>query len=201
MKDRVKRGQARIVMGPKGMKELTAAVEDLSKWLTDRLKGKTKYGAFSLSALGEEAVTYFTQRAVLTFFKGKWIRKKGESLRELLGRIVISDMGHALRRYKEKGEAKIYSMDDDKAKLESIELATLEWEEMLERLEQAREIAYDIAEERVRNDPELTMYLKTMYNHNSYGEISRKMRMTIAEVKDLETELLRSLKGAETNIL
>ena len=194
-KDRVKRGRARGAMSPKELKELAAAVEDLSKWLTDKLKGNTQYGAYSMSVLGEEAVTYFTERAVMTFFKGNWKRKKNETLRELLGRMVISDMGHAQRDYKNKGEVMIRSMDDDHARLEAVEQATLEWEEGLERLELAREVAYDIAAERVKNDPELTMYLKTMYDHNSYRDISRKLRMTIAEVKNLETELLRSLRG------
>lgn len=193
--DRVKRGRARGVMSPKELNELAAAVEDLSKWLTDKLKGNTQYGAYSMSVLGEEAVTYFTERAVMTFFKGNWKRKKNETLREFLGRMVISDMGHAQRDYKNKGEVMIRSMDDNQARLEAVEQATLEWEEVLERLELAREVAYDIAAERVRNDPELTMYLKTMYDHNSYRDISRKLRMTIAEVKNLETELLRSLRG------
>ena len=194
-KDRVKRGRARGAMSPKELNELAAAVEDLSKWLTDKLKGNTQYGAYSMSVLGEEAVTYFTERAVMTFFKGNWKRKKNETLREFLGRMVISDMGHAQRDYKNKGEVMIRSMDDNQARLEAVEQATLEWEEVLERLELAREVAYDIAAERVKNDPELTMYLKTMYDHNSYRDISRKLRMTIAEVKNLETELLRSLKG------
>lgn len=191
----MKRGRARGAMSPKELKELAAAVEDLSKWLTDKLKGNTQYGAYSMSVLGEEAVTYFTERAVMTFFKGNWKRKKNETLREFLGRMVISDMGHAQRDYKNKGEVMIRSMDDNQARLEAVEQATLEWEEVLERLELAREVAYDIAEERVKDDPELTMYLKTMYDHNSYRDISRKLRMTIAEVKNLETELLRSLRG------
>lgn len=194
-KDRVKRGRARGAMSPKELKELAAAVEDLSKWLTDKLKGNTQYGAYSMSVLGEEAVTYFTERAVMTFFKGNWKRKKNETLREFLGRMVISDMGHAQRDYKNKGEVRIRSMDDDQARLEAVKQATLEWEEVLERLELAREVAYDIAQERVKDDPELTMYLKTMYDQNSYRDISIKLRMTIAEVKNLETELLRSLKG------
>jgi hypothetical protein len=191
--EKVKRGGTRRVMSPQGLKELTAAVEDLSNWLTDKMKGKTQYGAFSMRVLGEEAVTYFTERAVMTFFKGNWKRKKNETLREFLGRMVISDMGHAQRDYKNKGEVMIRSMDDNQARLEAVEQATLEWEEGLERLELAREVAYDIAAERVKNDPELTMYLKTMYDHNSYRDISRKLRITIAEVKNLETELLRSL--------
>ena len=194
-KNRVKRGRARGAMSPKELKELAAAVEDLSKWLTDKLKGETQYGPYSMSVLGEEAVTYFTERAVMTFFKGNWKRKKNETLREFLGRMVISDMGHAQRDYKNKGEVRIRSMDDNQARLEAVEQATLEWEEVLERLELAREVAYDIAAERVKNDPELTKYLKTMYDHNSYRDISRKLRMTIADVKNLETELLRSLRG------
>lgn len=188
------------MMSPQGLKELTAAVEDLSNWLTDKMKGKTQYGAFSMRVLGEEAVTYFTERAVLTYFKGNWKRKKNETLRVFLGRMVMSDMGHALRDYKEKGRVKICSMDDDEARLEAEEQATLEWEEMLERLELAREIAYDMAEDRVKDDPELTEYLKIMYEHNSYREISRKLRITIADVKNLETELLRSLKDMEKKI-
>ena len=47
-----KQGRKRVAMGPQGVKELTAAVEDLSKWLTEYLKGKTQYGAFSMSVLG-----------------------------------------------------------------------------------------------------------------------------------------------------
>lgn len=71
-----KQGRKRVAMGTQGVKELTAAVEDLSKWLTEYLKGKTQYGAFSMSVLGEEPVTYFTERAVLKFFEGTWERKR-----------------------------------------------------------------------------------------------------------------------------
>ena len=41
-----KQGRKRVAMGPQGVKELTAAAEDLSKWLTEYLKGKHSMGPF-----------------------------------------------------------------------------------------------------------------------------------------------------------
>jgi len=152
-----KQGRKRVAMGPQGVKELTAAVEDLSKWLTEYLKGKTQYGAFSMSVLGEEPVTYFTERAVLKFYEGTWERKKNETLREILGRIVISDMGHALRDRKKKGGVQLCSMDEE-GMLRIVEEATQEWEENLLQKEIIRKIGYDIAKDKVKDDPELTKY-------------------------------------------
>ena len=191
-----KQGRKRVAMGPQGVKELTAAVEDLSKWLTEYLKGKTQYGAFSMSVLGEEPVTYFTERAVLKFFEGTWERKKNETLREILGRIVISDMGHALRKWKKKGEARLCSMDEE-GMLRIVEEATQEWEENLLQKEIIRKIGYEIAKEKVKDDPELTKYVNTMEDHNNYLEIARKMRIRITDLKVLEAELLELLNGAK----
>ena len=151
------RGCKRIVLSPQGIKEVIAAMEDISKWLTEYLKGKTQYGAFSMSALGEEPVTYFTERAVITFFEGTWKRRKNETTREFLGRIVISDMGHALRKWKKKGEARLCSMDEE-GMLRIVEEATQEWEENLLQKEIIRRIGYDIAKDKVMGDPELTKY-------------------------------------------
>ena len=144
------------------------------KWLTEYLKGKTQYGAFSMSALGEEPVTYFTERAVITFFEGTWKRRKNETTREFLGRIVISDMGHALRKWKKKGEARLCSMDEE-GMLRIVEEATQEWEENLLQKEIIRKIGYEIAKEKVKDDPELTKYVNTMEDHNNYLEIVKTM--------------------------
>ena len=189
------RGCKRIVLSPQGIKEVIAAMEDISKWLTEYLKGKTQYGAFSMSALGEEPVTYFTERAVITFFEGTWKRRKNETTREFLGRIVISDMGHALRKWKKKGEARLCSMDEE-GMLRIVEEATQEWEENLLQKEIIRKIGYEIAKEKVKDDPELTKYVNTMEDHNNYLEIARKMRIRITDLKVLEAELLELLNAA-----
>ena len=126
--------------------------------MADRVSERqTQYGAFSMSVLGEEPVTYFTERAVLKFFEGTWERKKNETLREILGRIVISDMGHALRDWKKKGGAQLCSMDEE-GMLRIVEEATQEWEENLLQKEIIRRIGYDIAKDKVMGDPELTKY-------------------------------------------
>jgi DNA-binding transcriptional regulator YiaG len=65
-------------MSPEEIDELKNAVSDLSDYLTSLLRNQTQYGAYSMSALGEEAVTYFTRRAIVTFFKGTWERYKNE---------------------------------------------------------------------------------------------------------------------------
>lgn len=77
-KGRYKRGPQRAVMSPEEIEELKKAVSDLSDYLTSLLRNQTQYGAYSMSALGEEAVTYFTRRAIVTFFKGTWERYKNE---------------------------------------------------------------------------------------------------------------------------
>jgi hypothetical protein len=193
--DKNRRGRKRIAMGPQGVKELTAAVEDISRWLTDYLRGRTQYGAFSMHVLGEEPVAYFTERAVLKFYEGTWKRKKNETLREILGRIVISDMGHALRDWEKNGGALLCSIDDNKDMLKAVEEATMQLNETLLERETLRKIGYDIAKDKVKDNTELTKYVNTMEDHNNYYDIARKMRIGITNVKVLEAELLECLKG------
>ena len=193
--DRLKRGRQRTVMSPEQLDELKDAVEDLSNFLTDFLRGQTKYGAYSMAALGEEAVTYFTQRAVVTFFEGTWERYEGETTREYLGRIVFGDMGHALDRWKNKmREAQFWSMDENEKKQHAdMERANQELVDTLARLELARKIAYDVAEETVKDDPELLKYLHLLHEQDSYRYISKKLRINMPEVKALEARLLERL--------
>lgn len=196
-KGRYKRGPQRAVMSPEEIDELKKAVSDLSDYLTSLLRNQTQYGAYSMSALGEEAVTYFTRRAIVTFFKGTWERYKNETMREFLGRIVCSDMGHAYDCWKDKmREAQFCSMDEDNRKQHaSMEQSNQELMESLKRLAVARDIGYSVAEERVKDDPELLRYLHLMYEQDSYRYISKKLRVNMDEVKALEKRLLDRLAG------
>ena len=148
-----------------------------------------------MHVLGEEPVAYFTERAVLKFYEGTWKRKKNETLREILGRIVISDMGHALRDWEKNGGALLCSIDDNKDMLKAVEEATMQLNETLLEKETLRKIGYDIAKDKVKENTELTKYVNTMEDHNNYYDIARKMRIGITNVKVLEAELLECLKG------
>ena len=92
--------------------------------------------------------------------------------------------------------AQLCSMDEE-GMLRIVEEATQEWEENLLQKEIIRKIGYEIAKEKVKDDPELTKYVNTMEDHNNYLEIARKMRIRITDLKVLEAELLELLNGAK----
>ena len=86
---------------------------------------------------------------------------------------------------------------DEEGMLRIVEEATQEWEENLLQKEIIRKIGYEIAKEKVKDDPELTKYVNTMEDHNNYLEIARKMRIRITDLMVLEAELLELLNGAK----
>ena len=85
------------------LEERVSALEFAGDWLTDYLDGKIDYGAFSEGAIGCPAVEFFTMRAFEKLMSGRWKWKEGKKMSTLMIDIMLSDMVHWVRDWKNNG--------------------------------------------------------------------------------------------------
>ena len=200
--------------------ELREAIKMASYWLTDELDGHTEKGAFSVMNLGEEARKFFIKRAyiILKDPECKWKWKEDTKLSTLMINVVRSEMGHVLRKYINQDEPDVvyasslkrtthggdedfdYSntmleralekqRDDNPAKTE------MEMLEELERYESLRDKGQKIARAAVKGNAMLEKYVELVFELPDYRAISKRMKISIPEVKGLESELIAILSA------
>lgn len=201
--------------------ELREAFKIASYWLTDVLGGETEVGAFSEANLGEPAIEYFPKRAYMTLKdpNSKWHWKQGTKLSTLMINVIKSDMAHVMRDYmnmdapivKANCEFERDGADDDglddanepeevdpEDRLNGFQVQIYE-EKLaeLERYESQRDKGMKIARAAAREsgDPKLVLYVELAFTLPDYRAISKKMRVTQAEVKELEERLIAMLSA------
>jgi hypothetical protein len=201
--------------------ELREAFKIASFWLTDELEDCTEFGAFSEANLGEPAIEYFPKRAYLTLKdpNSKWHWKEGTKLSTLMINVIKSDMEHTLRDYHLDGypllkancEFERDGADDDgwddanepeevdpEDRLNGFQVQTYE-EKLaeLERYESQRDKGMKIARAAAKEsgDPKLVLYVELAFTLPDYRAISKKMRVTQAEVKEMEESLIALLQA------
>ena len=166
----------------------------LGFWLTGTLGGNPQFGPHSESHLGEPAVMFYTKHAREKYIKGSWTRDKGETIYKFLLRITRSEMGHQYDKWKNYACPMVLMMNNMKKQQRvDMEQSNEELAESLKREQMAMDCAYAIAEEEVKDDPELLKYLDAMKKGNDYRTISKKLRITKGEVVALEERLLTRL--------
>ena len=197
--------------------ELRGAMKIASYWLTDMLEGHTEKGAFSEMNLGEPARMYFTKQAYLTLKDPncKWKWKEGTKLSTLIMNVMRSEMGHVLRKYIIDGKPEtvpVSSMVRDKAggdeefdssnnvleidpeqKRQGFQVQTeMEMLEELQRYESQRDKGIKIARAAAKEsgDVKLQQYVDLVFELPDYRTISKKLKITQAEVKELEARLI-----------
>lgn len=191
-----------------------------SLWLTDQLEGLTEYGAFSEAWLGEPAVSYLTKKAYLTLRDPncKWEWKEGTKLSTLIINVMRSQMGHVLRDYIDKNGQPLVKANSEFERPdgddefddanEPVEVSPDDREagflvqtamEKLEALEQeeslrdkGRRIARAAAKQ--TGDPLLIRYVELVFELPDYRAISKKMRISQDEVKQIEARLIAIFK-------
>lgn len=163
-------------------------------WLTGTLGGNPQFGPHSEAHLGEPAVIYYPKFARAKYLEGTWTRDKGETLYKFLLRITRSEMGHQYEKWKKYACPMVMMMNNmNEQQLSDMEQSNEELAECLKREQKAMDVAYEIAEEEVKDDPELMKYLEAMKKGNDYRAISKKLRITKGEVVVLEERLLARL--------
>ena len=199
--------------------ELREAFKIASYWLTDELEDCKAFGAFSEANLGESAIAYFPKRAYLALKdpKSKWHWKVGTKLSTLMINVMRSDMAHTLRDYRLDGEPLLKSTSelvrgeadedgfDDANALEEVgpEVRLGNWQaddEMekmaeLERYESERDKGMRIARAAAREsgDPRLVVYVELAFELPDYRAISKRMKVSISEVKEMEAKVISLL--------
>lgn len=201
--------------------ELREAFKIASYWLTDELEDCTEFGAFSEASLGEPAIEYFAKRAYMTLKDPdtKWHWKPGTKLSTLMINVIKSDMAHVLRDYHLDGDPLLKANCeferegadedgfDDTNKPEEIEpevrmgnyqvLTEMEKLAELEQYQSKRDKGMRIARAAAKEsgDPKLVVYVELAFTLPDYRAISKKMRVTQAEVKEMEERLIAVIRA------
>lgn len=174
--------------------ELRKAIyEDLPKLLTGILKGRTEYGAFSASYIGEPALDHFISEALRTYAKGTWERKENESVIDFLKRIIRSKMGHHVRDWKKNKDKILAAMETEKQRAYAEQVANDILIE-LEDYETLHNLRFDIIEAVVEGDKDMKKLLKVLKKAENENEVSKKMDMSIDEVRNIQARMIKRVK-------
>ena len=57
-----------------------------------------------------------------------------------------------------------------------------------------RELGYDIARKALGSNPKMLAYVEAVYETNDYRAVAKKLKMTLREVQELESQLLAILE-------
>ena len=197
--------------------ERQGAIRMAGLWTSTELEDLTEYGAFSEQRLGVPAVEYFPREAYkkLKDPNSKWKWKEGVKLSTLIINIIKSDMAHVLRDYMLDGEPLVkasseferddadedgWDDDNDPAEISPddrqqafLVKSELELLEELRQKESRRDKGYKIALAAAKEsgDPVLMKYVEVMFSGVSTDrEVSKKMKKTLAELQELQDQLL-----------
>lgn len=133
--------------------------------------------------------------------------------------VMRSEMGHELRKYISQGKPdvvvasslnkKTISCDNEFDNSNSVMEITpdvkrnefnveseMEMLEELERYEMLRDKGYKVARAAVKGNTKLEKYVELVFELPDYRAISKRMKITLTEVKELEAELI-SIFAAE----
>jgi len=170
-------------------KEELNALDVLGNWLTKKLKGKTDSGPFSEVNLGDIPVKVIAKRTYIKWKSGKWKWKETLSLTTQLIRIARSEMSHIVRDWKAQGQPELIAASHDEDAQKALDLLAAE-EEFDEEL---KSIAYEKAEKRLKDDPEMLKLLHLIRELNDRRAISKRLKISIVEVRQMEAELLKKV--------
>ena len=170
-------------------KEELEALDVLGNWLTKKLKGKTDSGPFSEANPGDIPVKVIAKRTYIKWKSGKWRWKETLSLTTQLIRIARSEMSHIVRDWKAQGQPELIAASHDEDAQKALDLLAAE-EEFDEEL---KSIAYEKAEKRLKDDPEMLKLLHLIRELNDRRAISKRMKVSIVEVRQMEAELLKKV--------
>ena len=182
-------------------KEKAAALEELRKYVKENLKGRTLYGAHSVAVLGCEPEDYFIQKAWEKLYNGIWEWKDGRTLSEQLCKIASSLMQKQVNKYRNAEEGKSIKDDVwnhmanlDVERMKDAPLCVMtEDGRMITEEEAAREDAYELMLDIVKDKPEQVEYVLEVKKGGCYDDIAEAMGIEVREVMLIERRVLRRL--------
>lgn len=201
MKNNKKKSDNRVgQMSTVSRNEWNDAIKVATFWLTKKLKGRTERGPFSEAALGEPARLYFIKRAYMALWSGDWKWKPGLKLSTQLIRIIKSDLSHTHRDWCKYDEPEKVSLDECLVEPVDEVKVRIELETEMKEESKMKQLAYEIAARVVGAEQELHTYLRLVKEQMSYREIALKMKIRMAQVKELEERLLKMLKERKDEV-
>lgn len=172
------------------LEKILEAMEMSGRWVIKKLKGNPKTGPFSEAVLTEKASKYFPKLAYQKWASGAWAWKDGLDLTTQFIRIIRSEMSHRLRDWREQMEPEVMSLDDETFAKEIGDALA----EELEMEEEMKDLGYDIILKWLAERPELVVYVNLVREVNNYRTISKKLRISMVEVKAMEAEVMAVIR-------
>lgn len=170
--------------------EVLKAMETAGKWITKKI-GNPEIGPLSEAMLGDKASVVLPKLAYCKLAGGDWVWKDGLSLTTQLIRIIRTEISHRLRDCSIRKEPNVLeSLTENYVALEDDKLLADE----LIMEDETRDLGYKLIFEWLKDYPELTNYVRLVREFNSYRAISKRLRLKIGEVKELE---MRTMKVIE----
>lgn len=173
--------------------EKEKALKKLARWITYEIVHRgfdLEFGPFSFAAMGGNAVEVISQECYEALFGGEWHWKPTRELSSMLIQIAKSKMGHIIRDWHAQGCPNVKHTSAMSYR-EQVEMdIARQWEAEANM----RELGYDIARKALSGNPKMLAYVEAVHETNDYRAIAKRLKMTLKEVQELESELLAILE-------
>lgn len=173
--------------------EKEKALKKLARWITYEIVHRgfdLEFGPFSFAAMGGNAVEVISQECYEALFGGEWHWKPTRELSSMLIQIAKSKMGHIIRDWHAQGCPNVKHTSAMSYR-EQVEMdIARQWEAEANM----RELGYDIARKALSGNPKMLAYIEAVHETNDYRAIAKRLKMTLKEVQELESELLAILE-------
>lgn len=173
--------------------EKEKALKKLARWITYEIVHRgfdLEFGPFSFAAMGGNAVEVISQECYEALFGGEWHWKPTRELSSMLIQIAKSKMGHIIRDWHAQGCPNVKHTSAMSYR-EQVEMdIARQWEAEANM----RELGYDIARKALSGNPKMLAYVEAAHETNDYRAIAKRLKVTLKEVQELESELLAILE-------
>ena len=173
--------------------EKEKALKKLARWMTYEIVHRgfdLDYGPFSYAAMGGNAVEVISQECYDALFGGEWHWKPTRELSSMLIQIAKSKMGHIIRDWHAQGHPDIKRTSE----MSYREQVEMDIARQYEAEANMRELGYDIARKVLDENPKFLAYVEAVYETNDYRAVAKRLKMTLKEVQELESQLLAILE-------
>lgn len=188
------------------------ALDELTAYLTWRLRGKTAKGAHSEKVLGMPAFDYYQEEAVVKLIEGDWKWQDHFTLGKQLEKIAANLITKQKERYArnhgitvdESTEDGILKSDvgglkDEVTLRRKLQLVELRDPEMLPDCidddgQEELDETYAVVMALVADNEELTLYVQAIQECNSFFDLPERMGIPIKRVYRLQEKLMRRIR-------
>lgn len=185
------------------------ALDELTAYLTWRLRGKTAKGAHSEKVLGMPAFDYFQEEAVVKLIEGDWKWQDHFTLGKQLEKIAANLITKQKERYERehpwvKDDPSTGSGTDEDQEVRFMKRKP-ELIEFTDDIDQYADVIDDDGQEDldetyavvmtlVADNKELTLYVQAIQECNSFFDLPEKMGIPIKRVYRLQEKLMRRIR-------